>query len=189
MSVRFKTIGAFPPTGSYEYECGGVFLSSKSRIEICNKVSDLRRSQGLPVVGDPLRYVMEYMCPRLPDGFCTGASSIKNLRADEVKAATARLFPLPCVPVDEIERRLSVCLTCKKHVTRGFCMGCSGLIDWIYKGFGGRRNRLPPDSATGVCPCSLELVAASAAVDRPQTADASYPDGCWRKLPEVQNVD
>ena len=189
MTARFKSIDATPPNGCYEYECDGVYVSSKSRFDICRKVVSLRATRGLEIVGDPMRYVMDYMCPRLPNGFCTQPSTVKTLKADEVKAATAKLFGLPCVPVDEIQRRLEGCLSCRCHVTRGFCMGCSGLIEWIYKGFGGRRGKLPPDSATGVCSCSLELVAASATADRPQTADAGFPDGCWRKLQEVKNGD
>lgn len=187
MSVRFKTPNATPPIGCYEYECGGEYVSSRSKREICNKVSALRKALGLPVHGDPFRYVMEYMCPRMPNGFCTEPSAVQTIKGDDVKRVTARLFDQPCVTSDEIERRLTVCMSCGGHVTRGFCMGCSGLIDWIYKGFGGRRGKLPPDSASGVCSYSLELEAASASVDRPQVPGDAFPDNCWRKLKEAGN--
>ena len=181
MAVRFRTTDAYPATGYYEYSVEGETVTSKSKSAISLLAEGLRRRHGLDVVGDPFAYVMEYMCPRLPDGFCTKPSTVKYIRADEVKAKTASLFGARSVTSDEIEKRLSVCVSCPKHVTRGFCMGCSGLIDWIYRGFGGLRPKLPPDQATGVCAVSLELVAASATVDRPAEGGAEYPDTCWRK--------
>lgn len=179
--TRFKTRNAFPPGGCYEYAVGSDVVYSKSLSEITAKASELRRRHGLETIGDPFRYVMDYMCPRLPNGFCTSPSAVKVLRAEEVRGNTAKLFPLRCVTTDEIERRLSVCVKCEKHATRGFCMGCTGLLDWIYRGFAGRRPVLPPDQATGACAVSSELVAASATVDRPAEDNPAYPDGCWRK--------
>lgn len=184
MSSRFRYRNATPPTGCYEYECGGDIVSSKSRFDICRKVTELRRAHGLLTVGDPFAYVEEYMCPRLPNGFCTKPSTVTYIKADEVKANTAALFGLPCVTTDVIEKRLSTCVTCPKHVTRGFCMGCSGLIDWIYRGFSGRRGRMPPDAATGVCSVGLDLVAASASVDVTPVSGDRYPEGCWRRASE-----
>lgn len=184
MAPRFKTQDAFPPSGYYEYSEGGQTVSARTRTAIATLASDLRRRLGLPTVGDPFRYVMAYMCPRLPDGFCTERSDNTYIKAAEVRSATARLFGSKTVTTDEIERRLSICLRCPSHVTRGFCMGCSGLLEWVYKGFSGMRPKLPPDPATGVCRVSLELVAASATADLPKSD--GYPDGCWRKA-EVSN--
>ena len=187
MATRFKSRNATPPTGCYEYELDGVTVTSKSRFDIARKVADLRRSHGLITSGDPFAYVEEYMCPRLPNGFCSQPSKVEYIHADEVKRNTAALFHRPCVTVDVIESRLATCLSCPKHVTRGFCMGCSGLIDWIYKGFAGRRSRLAPDQATGVCSVGLDLVAAAASIDAVPVTGAGYPDNCWRK--GVQNAD
>ena len=183
MASRFRTSDAIPPGGWYEYACGGEAVQSKTRLGIERLARDLRLKHGLQVMGNPFTYVMEYMCPRLPSGFCTEPSNVRQIRAEKVKAATASLFGIACVPADEAVRRMGTCISCKEHETRGFCTGCSGLMTWIYKGFGGRRGKLPPDEATGVCRISEELVAASATVDRP--AAAGYPEGCWRRAEEV----
>ena len=183
MALRFRTAYAVPPGGCYEYASGGETVQSRSRAGIERLVRDLRVRQGLPVKGDPFTYVMEYMCPRLPDGFCSEPSGVRRVRAERVKEVTAALFGMACVPADEAVRRMGVCISCPEHETRGFCTGCTGLMSWIYRGFGGRRGKLPPDEATGVCRISEELVAASATVDRP--AEAGYPEGCWRRAREV----
>jgi hypothetical protein len=135
-----------------------------------------------------MRYVMEWMCPRLPDGFCTAPSQIAPvLRAADVKQRTAELFRLPLTQADIAERRLEHCVNkCPAHTRRGFCLDCTGLLDWLYRGFGGARGRLPADRATGVCVIDKVMVAASAAVTGyPPAEGAEYPEGCWRKVGAV----
>lgn len=185
MPVRFRSRNATPAGGCYEYSADGkTFVTDKSIFGISKKAVELRVALGLEIHGDPFTYVMEYMCPHLPNGFCTSPSAVKNVQADEVKAATARLFQMPCVTSEIIERRMAACVSCPRQLTRGFCMGCSGLLDWVYRSFNGRRPRLPPDLATGVCSESLELVAASASVDRPAVPGDRFPETCWRRAAE-----
>lgn len=181
MLSRFKSPNATPPGGCYEYAVGDAVLTAKTASEITRQALNLRQSLGLRTVGDPFLYVMDYMCPRLPNGFCTTPSSVRSVRMEEVKARTSALFTLPCVTVDLIEARLAKCISCPAHETRGFCMSCTGLLDWICSGFGGRRRRLPPDVASGVCCVTREFSAALASVD---FGDAAAPQGlpetCWR---------
>lgn len=179
---RFRTLTATPPCGYYEYASQGEIVTDRSRYGICQKVRDLRTRQGLPVVGEGFSYVMEYMCPSQPDGFCIKPSTVKALRAVDVKAKTMQMFNTRCAPADEIERRMEVCVTCPKHSVRGFCLDCTGLLEWIYRGYGGRRSPLPADRATGVCTVEEVLAAALATTaERPLEANVVYPDNCWRK--------
>lgn len=180
MANRFRSPNSTPPTGCYEYECGGRYITSPSRSAISRMALDLRASQGLPSVGTGIEYVMEYMCPRLPDGFCTRPSSIPYLKVEDVKAATAALFPLPLATTDVISERLRICVRCQDHVTRGFCMGCSGFQEWIYKGFSGRRARLSEDAGAGICPHDRAFVAAVASVSAMPAEAGIRPAGCWR---------
>lgn len=122
------------------------------------------------------------MCPYLPNGYCTQPSSVNPLEIGEVKSRTAPLFSQPCATSDVIEERLSVCAKCPRHVTKGFCMGeCSGLLEWIYRGFSGRRVRLPADYGMGVCRHDAMFVVASASISAlPAREGEMYPDNCWR---------
>lgn len=179
--VRFKSLFSTPPSGCYEYGLDGAVVSDRYRSGICAKVRDLRASKGLETLGDGFSYVMEYMCPSLPDGFCTAPSNVKYLQAEEVKARTMTLFSLPCATLDVVSRRLSVCVSCPKNIVRGFCLSCTGLLSWIYRGYGGRRPACPADVATGACACDRMLTAAVAtAAAFPLTEGAGYPEGCWR---------
>ena len=181
MSVRFQTVTATPPGGFYEYSAGGETVTARGRHDACRKVLELRRKLGLESVGDGMRYLMEYMCPRLPSGFCTKPSSVKYVRADVVKRNTAFLFGHRLAPADDIERRMEACSACPMHTREGFCVDCTGLLDWMYRGFGGRRGKLPADRALGVCVCDETMAAATASTaDLPPKDGVKYPAGCWR---------
>jgi hypothetical protein len=182
MSARFRSPDATPPTGCYEYSCGGRTVTARTRSAIARAALELRAAAGLESAGDGFRYVEEYMCPFLPNGYCTEPSAVNPLELGDVKARTSSLFALPCVTGDVITERLAVCSTCPAHATRGFCMGeCSGLLEWIYKGFAGRRVRLPADFGSGVCRHDAMFVVASASIHGlPPRAGEAYPGGCWR---------
>ena len=181
MRARFKSLFSTPPTGCYEYGLDGAIVSDRYKSGICAKVRSLRTSKGLETAGDGFAYVMEYMCPSMPDGFCTTPSKVKYLQAEEVKNRTAALFPLPCATLDVVNRRLATCVSCPRNIVRGFCLTCTGLLSWIYRGYGGRRPACPADAATGACACDKMLTAAVATADSfPLTDGAEYPDNCWR---------
>lgn len=187
MKLRFQSVNASPPGGCYSYGVGDDVVESSTRSGICQKARELRRKHGLPVAGDCFQYVMEYMCPRLPSGFCTQPSQVRYLRAEDVKANTARLFGAALAARDDIASRMQVCVECPKHTRNGFCVDCTGLLDWIYRGFNGRRLAIPHDRALGVCMCDDVLAAAGASVlKRPLAPGVSYPERCWR-LTQEQN--
>lgn len=178
--ARFRNINATPPQGFYEYELDGVLVQDRSRFGIGAKVLALRRSKGLPVRGDGLSYVMEYMCPTLPDGFCDQPSTVKVPRVRDVKARTAGFFGARLAPSDVAERRLVKCISCPMHTRRGFCIDCTGLLDWIRRGMPGR-GVLPADRASGVCLCDEILVAAGVSVAEAFCSpNVQYPETCWR---------
>ena len=191
MSVRFRNPRATPPGGCYEYTLQGETVSSRNRYDACRQVRDLRARHGLPTAGDGMSYLMEQMCPQLPDGFCTKPSQVRYVKAQDVKANTARLFAMRLAAADDIERRMEACVACPRQTRQGFCVDCTGLLDWIYRGFGGRRGKLPADRALGVCLIDEVLAAAGASVaGLPLKPGAAYPAECWRRAaaePEVND--
>jgi len=189
MSLRFRSPDATPPTGCYEYGCGGRIVTARTRSAISRAVLELRSSLGLESSGDGFSYVEEYMCPYLPNGYCTGPSGINPLQIQDVKGNTSRLFSRACVTGDVIAERLAVCKGCPDHVTKGFCMGsCSGLLEWIYRGFAGRRGAIADDTGAGVCRHDAAFVVATASVavsEYPPSKTEQYPDMCWRTSQEA----
>jgi hypothetical protein len=187
--VRFQSIHATPPGGCYEYSLNGETVTSLNVFDICAKTRHLRSKHGLETPGDGMRYVMEYMCPGLPNGFCTTPSTVKQVKAEKVKANTALLFSQISAPMDVIEKRMEACVECPQHTRRGFCVDCTGLLDWVYRGYQGLRGKLPADRALGVCLCDEVLAAAGATVDsRPLVTGIEYPEKCWRKPKESTNA-
>lgn len=185
-SSRFTSIHATPPGGMYEYAVGDDVVRDKSKTRIGQLANELRAKHGLSQSHDPFKFVMEYMCPRLPMGFCDQPSTLKTIRASEVKNATASLFKLPCATSDIIEQRMFKCLECPKHRTKGFCMDCTGMLTWVYREYGSRRPALAPDHMTGVCECETALAVVVVSVaDRPLVEGAEYPASCWRTAKEV----
>jgi hypothetical protein len=175
---RFRTWQATPPGGWYEYALDGEVARARTIAQIARLATAIRSKKNLVTIGDGFAYVMEYMCPRMPDGFCVKPSAVIGVRADEVKRRTMPLFRLPSVTSDVIETRLSSCIGCPMHMTRGFCMDCTGFMSWIYAGYGGRRGALPPDHVTGVCVCDMAFAAAVAtASGAPLTEGAEVKNG------------
>lgn len=183
---RFKSIHSTPPGGWYEYAVEGEVIRDRSRFRIAAAANKLRAKYGLSQSHDPFQFVMEYMCPRLPDGFCSEPSSVRTIRAAEVKLNSAPLMKLPCETYDAIEKRIVKCVECPKHRTQGFCMDCTGILTWVYREYGTRRPQLSIDHMTGVCECELALTVVSASVaGRPPVDGVQYPEGCWRTAKEA----
>lgn len=181
MRPAFRSRFVTPPTGFYEYEVDGRRVSHRNRLEACRLVVNLRNSLGLPVIGDGMEYIMEYMCPMLPDGWCDQPSEVKTLYIDAVKKDTAQLFPLRVAASDEIERRMNVCMACKEHTRTGFCVDCNGLLEWVYRGFAGKRGKLPSDRVMGLCRCDGVMAVANATIaERDLKPGEKYPAECWR---------
>ncbi|MBM4043558.1 MAG: hypothetical protein FJ279_00440 [Planctomycetes bacterium] len=182
--IRFRNIFSTPPSGIYEYELDGVLVQDRTRVGINAKVRELRASKGLATQGDGFAYVMDWMCPRMPNGFCGAPSSVPAVEVRVIKANTASLFGARLAPSDVAERRLEQCVQCPEHTRRGVCIDCTGLLEWVRKGMPGR-GALPADNASGACLCDEVLAAAGASVaTRPLLDDGGYPQGCWR-LTEV----
>lgn len=182
---RFKTPTNIPPVsdGKYHYELDGEHIKERTTTAMRFAVRDLRTRHGLPTIGDPIDYVAEYMCPTLPDGWCTTPSKVKIMRADEVKANTVPFFSKPVETFDVADKRLIRCVNCPAH-DRTLCVTCTGLVGWVSRNIGGgRRPRLQADDASGVCSAcgalSAAIVCSRYSEDEPVWENA--PATCWRR--------
>lgn len=180
--VFFTSQFLAPPGGEYFFECDGESFRTPSYSEAVRRVADIMRRKGKPS-RPPEAVLAEYMCPHMPDGFCTRQYGNKTFTLEQMKEDAKRYFNLPLVPFDEVERRLSVCTQCPRH-SRTFCLTCVGAVDWIRRGFGGARRILPVDAYTGACQCAGTFAAVVASVEEtslPPWTHATKPNTCWRK--------
>lgn len=168
-----------PPGREYFCDVGGRRYSDTFWPRLRKTVSS-----ALAAAGDsrsPEECASDTMCPYMPGWYCSGLPEKKVVRVKEAKDNARSLFAKDVVTFDETARRLRVCFDCPKH-DRTLCLTCTGLLNWINAGFGGRRTPVQEDRLSGTCPCCGTFVAAAATVDygdEPAWGDA--PDNCWRK--------
>lgn len=182
MSIAFNNKFATPPGGLYVYELNGQVVSHRSVLMMEALIRELHAKFGIPLTKAPEYLLAEQMCPQLPNGFCSKAVGIRRYDINECRANALPYYTKPMATRDVIEQRLAYCVSCPKN-DRMICLTCTGLIDEVKRGFGGRREKLPQDAAVSVCLCAKTLGAVVSSVE--YTADdpvwEGTPDTCWRK--------
>lgn len=178
--VRIRNLMNPPPGGKFFWEHDGEIIEARYWFDMEPRVLAHMRQHGM--VGDPARIVAEYMCPHMPDWYCSGGVNHSNvIRVQEAKTTASPYFQKSTVAFDELSRRLQICSRCPMH-QRSFCLTCTGILDWVQAGFGGRRVRVPEDKPSGVCQCAKTFESVIAAVDYTDEGIwEGVPDTCWRR--------
>jgi hypothetical protein len=172
----FKSTMCPVPGGTFWYELNGEHVEAREWHDMRRLVSALMAKHG--VKGSPDLAVAAQMCPELPAWYCTtGGRPV--LRAQELRDNAKRYFGMNLVPYPEMARRLAICRACPRH-TRKYCLTCTGHLQWLLAGFGGRRERLPDDSLSGTCEAAKTFEVAVTSVDGPLPEWEDVPATCWR---------
>ena len=168
-----------PPGGEYFFQYGGDSFRTRSYDEAVRKTQEIMQKHGLS--GYPPGVLAEFMCPHMPDGFCTKNFGNRVFTLDAQRSEAISYFSKPLVAFDETERRLSKCMQCPKH-SRTFCASCLGVPEWIRSGFRNARRILPVDKFVGTCTCAgtFASVVASVRTDALPVWRETCPDSCWR---------
>lgn len=181
MSISFNNKFATPPGGMYVYELQGQVVQDRSILMMEQKIRDLHDKCGVPLTMAPEYLLAEQMCPQMPMGFCSKPVGIKRYDINECRENARFYYTMPMTTRDVIELRLGTCVQCPKN-DRMICLTCTGLIDEVKRGFGGRREKLPQDAAVSVCLCAKTLGAVVTSVDYPADMPVweGTPATCWR---------
>jgi hypothetical protein len=173
---RFLT----PAGGEYFFEHNGDSFRTRSYNDAIVKTKAIMAKHGITGIAESV--LAEYMCPHMPDGFCTKGYGNKVFTLDKLKQTAESYFKLPLATFDVVDKRIETCLNCPKH-SRTFCLTCVGALDWIRSGFRNARRILPVDAYTGTCKCAGTFAAVVASVDKdhlPEWTEAQTPETCWR---------
>lgn len=165
-----------PPGGEFFFSHDGEEIREKNWFLFKPKMLDLMKRHGLQ--GSSEELVAAYMCPSMPDWYCT-EGGVKTVRLDEAKRNAEQYFSSYLADNEVIKERLAVCRKCQKH-SRTFCMTCTGLLRWISAKFGGRRKKVPGDELSGICTCCDTFESVVCSVEKPWTL-GDAPDNCWAK--------
>ena len=178
MSARFKSVMCPPPGGKFYFELNGERVEARDWFTMRGLVSALLERHGVKAV--PEEVVARYMCPDMPDWYCTEGGR-KTFTMKEARTNAAQYFQKNIVPYDEMVRRLAVCRQCRQH-DRNVCLTCTGNLQWITDRFQGRRRRIPDDDLSGICRSAATFESVVTAVEVSELPEWSgVPDGCWRK--------
>lgn len=182
--MTFANDRTIPPGSRFFYEVPEtkVVLSFLTRSELFHSIRKHYGENNLAAPEDLEKRVIDFMCCRLPKGFCIGApetgplhhaitmSQVKQHTVD-LASSTGRVTP------GEAKRRALICGACPLNDRSG-CPTCSGLNAWASK-IGG----VPvPGGATYLGICSVDGLAMSAGVALESAPVARKPpENCWRK--------
>jgi hypothetical protein len=177
--ARFLSQNSSPPGGVYFFELNGERVQSKSKVEICARVKMLYYGQGYPVPHTPFDVIMDYMCPYMPEGFCSGTGPHKNmLSISKLQENTRALFGRPVATPVRIRERLQTCIRCRCN-SRAECPSCVNLAEWVIEKLN-TRSRIPADELVHVCVPAGAMVSALVSIDDPGDIPDGCPERCWR---------
>lgn len=179
MSATFRSTVTAPPGGVWFWESDGAFVSSTSYRDAIDRIRTALLAKGDRT--DPRDALADYMCPRIPPGFCSGYSGPRAKVHRDYLEEAAKLRGMRIADAMTISSRLDRCATCPacEHTV---CLGCRGIDDRVRLLFGGRRAILPQDRHSGLCGPAGTYAMAVASVVYP-VGDRVWegtPGSCWR---------
>ena len=181
--MAFASIVSAPPGGEWFWEDKDVFIHTATYQGAIDAIRKHFNEHG--ITRNPVTALAEYMCPRMPRGFCTGDFSSKE------EPTVAKLLEntqeicrdRTTETIDVIQHRLDICAKCNK-CARPTCISCRQIDQKIYLMLKGRRAPLPLDRTSGVCACCGAFTMALASVQFKQGESLEgAPDTCWRNRP------
>lgn len=189
MSSRFKDPNIVPPGGRYFYTVPqtGAAFEAFDRYRLLDDVTRHLRASGLPVPETLAADMEDFMCQRLPSGFCKGDSGPWRpyITSHSLREFTRMLFRRAgnraTVEPRQADERAKTCLSCPENL-RGVCTTCDGLEGFV-RTLVGVHRATPYDAALGACGrCGCLLrVKVHIPIEHlaPTSKITEYPEGCW----------
>ncbi|HUU93622.1 MAG TPA: hypothetical protein VM238_20720 [Phycisphaerae bacterium] len=177
----FKHQNSVPPGGRYFFEVPETreYFASPSQGRLLQILEQHYGANKLPCPENLWELVVDFMCRRLPAGFCNGGDpEVKVLTLDAVRERTRAVRRgRPQVDDGVAAKRAQICAACP-HNDRTLCPTCVGLVDWALQLVG--RQRRAEHTWLGVCALDCSAIAAKVYVDGvwcPPTE--TQPPECW----------
>lgn len=183
---KFRVKNLVPPGGRYFYEepTTGVRLESPTKSGLTAEIQAHCRTNQLAVPKNLSDLIEDFMCERLPEGFCYGTGPrAKVITLQQVKKRTSDLAAgNPRLTSGEARQRAAACGDCELN-DRSACPTCVGLVSWS--------SRLAGNSIGGMGDwlgvCAVDSVALPTKIFLKNVPENDeYPTGCWRHASEQQ---
>ena len=178
--TRFRDPRIVPPGGRYFYEVPETkaYIEAPTRGGVITAIRAHYEVNSIPVPTNIDEMLQEFMCRRLPKGFCLGAEpTIKVVTLAKIRAKTEAMVRAGggCVSPGEARRRAGVCGSCLKN-DRTLCPTCVGLVAWGLRAV--RQRPLGFEAWLGVCAVDVTAVSAKVYVNNVSHREEA-PEGCW----------
>jgi hypothetical protein len=179
--MEFKVSNIVPPGGRYFYEVPETrtYFEDLSEDRLIARLRRHFADNRIPWPGDMTARVRDFICRRVPPGFCRGdvgdGPTFKVYTTDMVRAATRRLVG-PQVVQGLAQRRAEVCANCTQN-DRTACPTCTGMVAWAQRYVGGKTTGI--DQVLGICLVDGALIPAKVWFEFDGAGE--HPVGCWRK--------
>jgi hypothetical protein len=180
--LEFRVKNVVPPGGQYFFEVHGVPLVWPTRTGLMSAVRDAYDFCKKEVPENIDALVEDFMCRRLPEGFCTGCDdgkprarviTMQGLRRDTERLVTRSTITPPV----RAKFNAETCNQCPKN-NRAMCPTCSGVNAWASRRVG-RPNTPAAYNWLGVC--EVDGTALAAKVNLTGIPVGEHPDNCWVK--------
>jgi hypothetical protein len=179
--LEFRVKNVVPPGGQYFYEVEGMVLQDPTKTGLRTRINQAYAAMGKIVPADIGARVQDFMCRRLPEGFCTGSDDglprAKVLTIHDIRKNTDKMVrATEPAPPSKTKFQARACNQCPKN-NRSMCPTCSGINAWASRRVG-RPNTPAEFSWLGVC--EVDGTALAAKVNRQGLpANEEYPAECW----------
>lgn len=185
--LAFRVHNVVPPGNRYWYEVPEtkVVVEALTYNDWVNVIRRHYAENGLVVPADVMAKAEDFMCRRLPEGFCfgdlDGRPRARVLTLNDIRAKTQALVAFngrERVPPLVSKQRAETCGKCPAN-DRTLCPTCIGLVSWALRLVGEQSNGI--DAWLGVCQHDGVALAAKIRVPRVPFEDQQYPGNCWWK--------
>lgn len=181
--LAFRVNNIVPPGNRYFYvvEETGVEVEAFTPSALYERLRMHYTENQLAMPSDIEARVMDFMCRRLPPGFCYGTDDgrprAKVLTLQQIRESTSALVRVGGrVDPGVARQRIAICGRCPKN-DRSVCPTCVGLVAWAKRLV--RSTFVGVDEWLGVCAVDGTALPAKVHVrDIPENPE--YPETCWR---------
>lgn len=177
--ASFRSTVTTPPGGLWFWEDGEHLVSTPSYQDALDRIRAILSEKGDH--RSPVEALAEYMCPRMPRGFCIGSGTSGKATLGRLFENAIPYFAKGLAMANIIQSRLDRCASCP-NCRHDVCLTCHDIPKKVYGMFGGRRPSLPADPKSGRCSCAgtFAMVVSSVLYSPDEEVWEGTPSTCWR---------
>lgn len=187
--LEFRVKNIIPPGGKFFYavdgKSGSIEFEGYTKAAIILEVQNYYRGNDEPIPDDIWLKIQDYMCRRVPEGFCVGDAdgrprakvvTLQKVRqqAHDAVLAGRKQF----VEHGTAENRAKICASCAEN-DRTMCPTCLGLVKWGERFVGNKKTSY--NQYLGICTKDTLLLPVKVFLANLPQCNEEMPAHCWAR--------